>query len=309
MAKKLYGKDPNQVPTNADLGSAAYTDIGSMPNVVMGQRQEGIRFVDAADEYLLRINGRTYYDSGMKLSRTGTHGYTGTIMFEKIKTDADGAAVDAKTNDRVMQLYSSVTNDSGEYCATASIVAELIEDAADQTSAAGRIHFQPDGDNVDVVSIDSNGIKFLDSGVGDDDGLDWYEEGTWTPALAMVSGSATFTYQSNGQKGYFTRVGNMVTVWYSLHCASATVTTDGPVKITGLPYTASNDNNFHAYAYGWKQLLETADTGILNRIATNSDEINLIDGASNYPDITNILNASEFGNDRRIRAVLQYRVD
>jgi len=309
MTKKQTGSDKDQQSLNLDLGSAAFCDRNAMPETTFGYPLIEKYRVDAADNYRVRIQGDEYYGTGLKLSRSGSHGYTGTVMFEKIKTDSDDQVVDAKTNDRIMQIYSSVSNNEGAYCAGASIVAELVEDAADQTSVAGRIHFQPDGGNVDVVSIDANGIKFADSGLGDDDGLDWYEEGTWTPSFVMVSGAATFTYQSNGQKGYFTRVGNMVTVWYSIHCASVTVTTDGPVKISGLPYASSNDSQFHAYAYGWKQLLETSDTGILNRIPTNDDDIFLIDGASNYPDITNILNASELGNDRRLRAVLQYRVD
>ena len=30
MAKKLYGTDPDQVPTNADLGTIAYQDNGNV---------------------------------------------------------------------------------------------------------------------------------------------------------------------------------------------------------------------------------------------------------------------------------------
>jgi hypothetical protein len=240
MAKKLYGTDPDQVPTNADLGTTAYTNVQGMPNVVIGEAQEGIRFIDPSDKYAFRINGADYYSSGMKLSRTGTHGYTGTLMFEKIKTDADGAAVDAKTNDRVMQLYASVSNNEGAYCAAASIVAELTEDAADQTTVAGRIHFQPDGDNVDRVSIDVDGIKF-NGDTATANALSDYEEGTFSPLLS--DGTNTVALGT----GKYTRIGRHISYYIQAYNVTiSSLSASAHLRITGFPYTFQTSNPVYA---------------------------------------------------------------
>jgi|14BtaG_2_1085337.scaffolds.fasta_scaffold15531_3 hypothetical protein len=44
MAKKLYGTDPDQVPTNADLGSAAYADTQNMPETRLTNQPLSAKF-------------------------------------------------------------------------------------------------------------------------------------------------------------------------------------------------------------------------------------------------------------------------
>lgn len=64
--------------------------------------------------------------------------------------------------------------------------------------------------------------------------LNWYEEGTFTPTLNFSGGTAV-TYSA--QTGYYTRVGNQVTVWVRI-AISALSTSSGNVQIDGLPFTA-----------------------------------------------------------------------
>jgi len=66
--------------------------------------------------------------------------------------------------------------------------------------------------------------------------LDDYEEGTWTPAFANAP-SATFN--ANGQQGYYTKVGRLVTVGFNLSISSLGGGSGG-ADITGLPFAASN---------------------------------------------------------------------
>ena len=61
--------------------------------------------------------------------------------------------------------------------------------------------------------------------------LNWYEEGTWTPAYVTTGGS--FTYSANS--GTYVRVGRLVTVTGWLSTSAATVGT-GAVTISGLPF-------------------------------------------------------------------------
>ena len=69
-------------------------------------------------------------------------------------------------------------------------------------------------------------------GTGSANKLDGYEEGTWTPAYSTSGGS--FTYDSATQ-GQYTKIGNVVTVYFRIYTLSATVGS-GDVTITGLPF-------------------------------------------------------------------------
>lgn len=63
-----------------------------------------------------------------------------------------------------------------------------------------------------------------------------YTEGTWTPTLQGASVAGTTTYTS--QNGYYTRIGNMVTVWGKITGSAATGT--GNAQIGALPFTIKN---------------------------------------------------------------------
>jgi hypothetical protein len=63
--------------------------------------------------------------------------------------------------------------------------------------------------------------------------LDWYEEGTWTPALAFSSGSVTYL----NQVGTYTRIGKQVTLNFWIRI-NATSTPLGATSVTGLPFAS-----------------------------------------------------------------------
>jgi len=68
--------------------------------------------------------------------------------------------------------------------------------------------------------------------------LNWYEEGTWTPAYR--AGAATFTYPSY-RYGKYTRVGNMVTVFARIATSSISGGSPGDtIYIGGLPFASSS---------------------------------------------------------------------
>ena len=150
------------------------------------------------------------------------------------------------------------------------------------------------------------GMRF--GGTASDNALDDYEEGIWTPAFETVSGSASFSYQTNGQKGYYTKVGRQVTVLFSIHAGGVTVTTDGPVRISGLPFTSANLSNGKSYSLGFKQLLDSAEVGLLLAINVNDSKIELYEGHQNYPESHRHIDASMLENDRRIRGTMTYFV-
>ena len=156
------------------------------------------------------------------------------------------------------------------------------------------------------MRVTDNGITF-NGDTAAANALDDYEEGTWTPNFEMVSGSASFTYQANGRQGYYTKIGNQVTVWFIIHSAGSTVTTDGNVRITGLPFTSAN-NHARSYSLGFKQLLDVNEVGLLLAINYNSSKIELFEGHTSYPESNRLVLASYLGSDRRIRGTMTYMV-
>jgi hypothetical protein len=81
--------------------------------------------------------------------------------------------------------------------------------------------------------VTANGIKFPATQVASADAnvLDDYEEGSWTPS---VGGTSTY----NGRFGTYTKVGNLVTVIFSMNINS--IGTGSRNTITGLPFTPAN---------------------------------------------------------------------
>jgi hypothetical protein len=72
--------------------------------------------------------------------------------------------------------------------------------------------------------------------------LNWYEEGTWTPAVSGTSTAGTGTYNARG--GIYTKVGKVITVQCYINLVSHTGT--GNISITGLPFTSSTGANDYA---------------------------------------------------------------
>lgn len=72
--------------------------------------------------------------------------------------------------------------------------------------------------------------------------LDYYEEGTWTPALTGATSGPTITYTS--QVGSYTRIGNLVYV-KGLIVINTISGGSGSARMTGLPFTAINETSPH----------------------------------------------------------------
>jgi hypothetical protein len=94
--------------------------------------------------------------------------------------------------------------------------------------------------------LGSSGARFQDlylsggvylGGTGAANLLDDYEEGTFTPSYEGLSSAGTTTYTY--QQGYYTKVGNIVTVIINLGWTNATGTGQGVVS--GLPFQSTND--------------------------------------------------------------------
>ena len=94
-----------------------------------------------------------------------------------------------------------------------------------------------------VIGTSGKGIDFsATAGTGTSELLDDYEEGTWTPNYTAATGGNLGGTQS--RQGYYTKVGNKVTVQLYLFINTIDVTgKSGSVTVTGLPFTGSLGGN------------------------------------------------------------------
>ena len=103
--------------------------------------------------------------------------------------------------------------------------------------------------------------------------LDDYEEGTWT--AAFTAGSGGITIDAATVTGYYTKVGNLVTIKGRFEVGSVSGPPSGELTITGLPFAAANPTGDAANCIGGI-LFEHAATAI------SGDIIGLVpDGYSN----------------------------
>jgi hypothetical protein len=87
-----------------------------------------------------------------------------------------------------------------------------------------------------VGSVSGTGITFpaTQSASTDVNTLDDYEEGTWTPAYSVASGSIAANSSTSGK---YTKIGRVVYIWGYISYESNSGAS-GTVTITGLPFTS-----------------------------------------------------------------------
>ena len=106
-------------------------------------------------------------------------------------------------------------------------------------------------DDTGLVLAQGKGINFgaqAGSSNPDEEILDHYEEGTWTPTFTAASGSDAW----NVKYGKYTRIGNRVTATFSCQGYSGDMT--GNVGMSGLPFTVvarQYHGDYGTYKFNW----------------------------------------------------------
>ncbi len=105
-------------------------------------------------------------------------------------------------------------------------------------------------------NIKASGVYL--GGSGSANLLDDYEEGTFTPRLQAASGSQV---SHTNQNGYYTKVGNLVTVSGTIRWNNNGSNANTTTKIEGLPFVAANvTNGRHAGSLGAMNGIAQGDT-------------------------------------------------
>lgn len=121
--------------------------------------------------------------------------------------------------------------------------------------------------NTERMRILSGGGLTFNGDTAQANGLDDYEEGSWTPTIGGTSGGS-FTAGSQNL-GRYTKIGRTVTASGTIHYTSATYS--GAAYIGGLPYAMMNTTHFRANGIFPGQVNAFYATGSYNTLSAGGD--------------------------------------
>ena len=223
MAKKLYGTDPDQVPTNADLGTMAYQDSA---NVVIDGGSARINAARPASVDTARAELELYAsgDAPTYIINNSDRGAAGQHIAE-FRGQWDGTAVARM----VVAAGTDTTNKDDGVLSFWTASAGTLAKAAEFTSG-GNLAF-PNGQGIDFSASEGSDAS---SSVLDD-----YEEGTWNPVL---NGSTSGTFAGIGS---YVKIGKTVL----LSCTFNAIGTGlvGDLQVTGIPFTLNPSGSLDMY--------------------------------------------------------------
>lgn len=109
--------------------------------------------------------------------------------------------------------------------------------------------------------------------------LNWYEEGTWTPAVVSSSGTITSV---TGNVGRYTRVGRSITCVFNFTIAD-NGTGAGALFITGLPFVGNQAVLTYYAVFGWNRGTGMSLAGEYNPGTGGTGRIALYKYDATYP--------------------------
>ena len=158
-----------------------------------------------------------------------------------------------------------------------------------------------------VVELAQGQIKFPATQVASADAntLDDYEEGTWTPVFAQggTNNTATYSYQL----GTYTKVGNLVTVFFDIEASSITAGS-GACSLKGLPFTVGS--SMAGYS-----CVNTRAMNVFNGYLTNALATGFVEKSSTYIALQQVstttgqeTSISTYASSGRATGIVQYTV-
>ena len=219
-----YGSS-GQVLTSQGSGSAATWSTVSGTTINNNADNRLISGSNTANT----LNGETnWYVSGSSLA-LGTTSPTANFhmrnSYVSMRIDSDGSNNDTK-------FYNVTGTGKNNYI--------YFGDAADDD--VGQIAYDHNGDHMKFIvgasermRLNSNGLQ-LGGSNGANHALDDYEEGTWTPTLVNAPGGASI----GSATGYYTKVGNMCTLWLQSVTISGNNSSNNTIQVGGIPFSCAS---------------------------------------------------------------------
>jgi hypothetical protein len=139
--------------------------------------------------------------------------------------------------------------------------------------------------------------------------LNWYEEGTWTPALTFATpGDLSVTYGT--QVGTYTRIGNKVFLNFSVITSSFTYTTaSSGLRISSLPFTSKNLSGDEACgSIAFSGITQVGYTQFTTRLASNTAYMSFLASGSGVAIASVTTSNAASGSALQIRGSIAYDV-
>jgi len=293
-ANLILDNDADTPYLRFDESSAAKFTIGE-GSVVGGASGDGFY-----DFYGAAGIGQRFFTAAGERLRIDTSG--------RILIGATAAAVHGNVDD--LQIGNGVGNRGiGIHSANNANGAIFFSDPDSQLS--GQVEYSHNGDYMIFVTgagvrgrFDSDGLKFGgDSAAAN--ALDDYEEGSWTPAFNMSSGSVG--YDTTNSTGSYTKVGSLVCVVAAINLSSVS-SPSGNLAVSGLPYNAGPGEKFvSAISISLLRNLSTNFTIVRGYVSNNGNVITLHTGATGTGHVP--LNANTLQANTQFYFQLSYNTD
>ena len=202
--------------------SASYLDVSHALNLrVNGASSLATAMTIASDG---QVNISNTSDPTLKLhNTTGSTNDTAAVVFGVSSGTADGPRVESKRqSDGTIDLNLFTAGATSQTNAAAAMV---IDGGSNLATFSGGIAFQS------ATTGSGTGVGYT---------LDSYETGTWTPEIADATTGGN-TGSASSAKGYYTRVGNAVTVnGLTTNVDTTGMTGTSAVVIRGLPFQSGS---------------------------------------------------------------------
>jgi len=181
----------------------------------------------------------------------------------------------------------TATNGSDIVLTTGAAAGDVLEVISYSTFEVNSQSFTGDTTvaNLDVTGTFTGTNLTLSGGVylggtGAANYLDDYEEGTWTPNISYAYTSPTYTEQL----GIYTKVGNLVTVYFRV-ALSAGTTSALNVRVQGFPFTALSDTDVYFVSNGYFNSTAAKGTTLKFIMFPNSTQARLYEQTTTGVDI------------------------
>jgi len=274
---KLTGTNPDQVPTNADLGTMAYQDkdnvnVGSFTsNGIDDNATSTAMTLDSSGNLLVGKTSTGSNTVGSEI-RDGTSGYTATFT----GNDAANSVLSVMRNNGDGELIR-LRNSSGNPVGTISTYSDGIVVGNSRSSSYANLRYTNDqvfpctstgGTNDNAIDLGKSTSRFQDlylsggvflGGTGSSNKLNDYEEGTWTPYWSASGATPTLTYST--QIGRYTKIGDLVVCWARLTHSSISGGT-GYARLSGLPFNPSSFEEQAGGQIGYSTAFDAGSTPI-----------------------------------------------
>lgn len=289
-------------------GSVVINDSGAIANFrVEGDTDANLIFAEAStDRVGFGVSNPSYKVTARSAIDTYTIGIRDTIGNDRLVIGPRASApIDnftpvqiANDNDGNLLLSSRTNNPSGvkiyRNAGTAAVLSANFDSAGNVTVNTGNL----------VVGTAAKGIDFsANTGAAGmtSELLNWYEEGTWTPTVSGASGT-TYTTQN----GWYTRIGNLVTVGFELTINAAGTITGG-ASIAGLPFTsAATYKSSGSLSFAGTVVTSTVWQGLV--IGASQSVLTVYVKTAASASTTSINGSDFFGAGTQLIGLLTYRV-